>query len=103
MLRLASYVDDRASPLWSLPSKGVSPRTRAGAEGTIEPALGFGRDDFGRDDFRQNRRAGSHPHLDHDQSQESLHRVRADVHPMRDLLAAQALQQILQRISLASR
>src|SRR5882724_1553979 len=58
---------------------------------------------FGHDDFPYNRRAGGHPRLAHDQAQKGLHRVRADIHPTRNLLGAQAVKQILQHIALAAR
>ena len=46
---------------------------------------------------------GRDARLDHDHSHISLYCVRADAHAIRDRLAAEALQQIVQRFSLALR
>jgi hypothetical protein len=58
---------------------------------------------LGHNNFSHNRRAGGYSRFDHDQSQKGLYRVGADIHPIRNRLAIQALQQILQHLSFTLR
>ena len=74
------------------------PAVEKGEETKIESLLRLGHDNFSHDCG-----AGRDSCLDHNQSQKGLHCVGADVHPIRNLLAAQALQQVLQYLSLALR
>jgi len=55
------------------------------------------------ENFPHNCRARGHSRLDHDQSQKGLHRVGTDIHPIRNRLAIQALQQIVQHFSFTLR
>ena len=58
---------------------------------------------LGHDNFTHNCRAGGYSHLDHNQSQKCLHRVGAELHPIRNGLAAHALQQVFQHFPFALR
>src|SRR5258708_3107700 len=69
-----------------------SRKERLGNEARATP-LGLG-----HDNFTHNCRAGSHAHLDHNQSQKCLNRVGAELHPIRNCPAAHALQQVLQHL-----
>jgi hypothetical protein len=66
------------------------PAIEKGEERKIESLLRLG-----HNNFPHNCRAGRNSRLDHNQSQKCLHCVGADVHPIRNLLAAQAFQQVL--------
>ncbi len=74
------------------------PSVEKGDKRKMEPLLCLG-----HDNFTHNCRAGARPRLDHDQSQKGPHGAEADVHPIGNLLAAQALQHILQYFSLTLR
>jgi hypothetical protein len=84
---------------WSQLLKRAKPKTTCRRKGEkVESLLSLRHDNLSED--RRTRRDSG---FDHNHSHKGLHRVRANVHPIRNLLAAHALQQIRQRFSLALR